>query len=165
MSPILTAHSLEFFSRSPAQTRRVGLRLGELIEPGDVICLAGDLGAGKTTFVQGLAAGWGSPDPVTSPSFVIVNTYRHPAGGQLFHLDAYRLQSAREAVELDLDQMLESGPLVVEWANRIADALPASNLWIEMRWLADEHRGMVFLANGSHYQRLVSRLRKHAYGV
>jgi tRNA threonylcarbamoyladenosine biosynthesis protein TsaE len=100
--PILDPHSLEFISRSAEQTRRVGMRLGALVDGGDVVCLVGDLGSGKTTFVQGLAAGWGSLDPVTSPTFVLVNLYRRPEGARLYHLDAYRLSGASEAADLDL---------------------------------------------------------------
>ena len=91
MSPILDRNSLEIISRSAEQTRRVGMRLGAMLEPGDIVCLIGDLGAGKTTFVQGLAAGWGSLDPVSSPTFVIVNVYRRLDQRKLYHLDAYRL--------------------------------------------------------------------------
>ena len=78
--PILDESTLEFFSRSPDQTRRIGTRMGLLLQAGDVLCLQGDLGAGKTTLVQGIAQGWGSADPVTSPTFVLVNIYRHPDG-------------------------------------------------------------------------------------
>src|SRR5512135_3538255 len=101
--PILNARTLEFFSRSPDQTRRLGVRLGALLQPGDLICLSGDLGAGKTTLVQGVAQGWGSLDTVSSPTFVLVNEYRRPDGAFLFHLDAYRLESEPEAAELDID--------------------------------------------------------------
>ena len=86
--PILDAHMLEFFSRSPEQTRRIGLRLGSLLKPGDIICLQGDLGAGKTTFTQGLAQGWGSLDSVSSPTFILVNQY--PVS--YTHLDVYKRQ-------------------------------------------------------------------------
>ena len=92
--PILDAHTVEVFSHSPEQTRRVGMRLGALLQPGDLVCLQGELGAGKTTLVQGVAQGWGSLDPVSSPTFVLVNLYRRPEGSELFHLDAYRLDSA-----------------------------------------------------------------------
>ncbi len=68
--PILDPQSTEFISRSPEQTRRVGMRLGAYLKQGDLVCLAGDLGSGKTTFVQGIASGWGSLDAVTSPTFV-----------------------------------------------------------------------------------------------
>ena len=85
--PILDENSLDFISRSPEQSRRMGMRLGAMLNIGDIVCLQGDLGAGKTTFVQGLAQGWGSLDPVTSPTFIIVNMYRRPDESQLFHLD------------------------------------------------------------------------------
>src|SRR5512133_3108171 len=104
--PILNAHTMDFFSRSPAQTRRIGRRLGAALQAGDVICLQGDLGAGKTTFVQGVAQGWGSRDAVSSPTFILVNDYRRGDQAHLFHMDAYRLDSASEAEELDLDAML-----------------------------------------------------------
>ena len=111
--PILDAHMLEFFSRSPEQTRRIGMRLGALLKAGDIICLQGDLGAGKTTFTQGLAQGWGSLDSVSSPTFILVNLYRRADGEQLFHLDAYRLDSVPEAEELELDSMLAEGALII----------------------------------------------------
>src|SRR5512140_2132201 len=94
LMPILDVHALEFFSRSPDQTRRMGMRLGALLEPGDLICLSGDLGAGKTTLVQGIARGWGSLDSVTSPTFILVNAYRRPDGQVMHHVDAYRMASA-----------------------------------------------------------------------
>src|SRR5512136_2821752 len=114
--PILDSRTLEFFSRSPEQTRRLGIRLGALLRMGDVVCLEGELGSGKTTLVQGLAQGWGSLDHVSSPTFVLCNIYRRPDGANLSHLDAYRLQDAREGEDLDIDLMLEGGALVVEWA-------------------------------------------------
>src|SRR4030042_5954313 len=114
--PILDANTLEFISRSPDQTRRIGMRLGELLSPTDIICLNGELGAGKTTLVQGIARGWGTSDNVTSPTSVLVNNYRRPDGVEMNHLDAYRLESALEAEDLDLERMLAEGPLLVEWA-------------------------------------------------
>jgi tRNA threonylcarbamoyladenosine biosynthesis protein TsaE len=163
--PILDANSLEFFSRSPEQTRRLGMRLGKLLQPSDVVCLQGELGAGKTTLVQGLAQGWGAVDPVSSPTFVLVNVYRRPDAGQLFHLDAYRLESAAEAEELDLDTLLEQGPLVVEWAERIAASLPAERLWAELEYVAEEQREMRFAARGERYEHLLEGLRQGVYGV
>src|SRR5689334_22512726 len=113
--PVLSATAFDFLSHGPEQTWRLGMRLGALLKPGDVICLQGELGAGKTTFVQGLAQGWGSLDAVSSPTFILVNLHRKPDGGQLFHFDTYRLESAPEAEELDIDTMLSQGPLVIEW--------------------------------------------------
>lgn len=162
--PILDIHSLEFISRSTEQTRRVGMRLGGLLKTGDLICLEGDLGSGKTTFVQGLAAGWGSLDQVTSPSFILVNIYRFPEKDRFFHLDAYRLNGAVEAQELDIDMMLEQGPLVVEWADRIEAALPVENLWVKLRWVNANQRDLIFNASGSHYQAMLAKFRRLVYG-
>jgi tRNA threonylcarbamoyladenosine biosynthesis protein TsaE len=165
MSPILDRHALEIISRSAGQTRRVGMRLGALLAPGDVICLVGDLGAGKTTLVQGLAAGWGSLDPVSSPTFVLVNLYRRPDHSQLFHLDAYRLSGPDEAVALDLDAMLDEGTLVIEWADRIASALPQECLWATLHYVDDSQRDLIFSARGARYQSLLNRFRSQVYGA
>ncbi|HQN44211.1 MAG TPA: tRNA (adenosine(37)-N6)-threonylcarbamoyltransferase complex ATPase subunit type 1 TsaE [Anaerolineaceae bacterium] len=162
--PILDLHTLEFFSRSPEQTRRVGMRLGALLQRGDLICLSGDLGAGKTTLVQGIAQGWGTLDAVSSPTFVLANLYRRSDSQQLHHLDAYRLQNAQEAEDLDLDQMLETGALIIEWPERILSALPTDRLWVQLRWLADEQRGLVFTPAGSHFEQMVDELRHRLVG-
>jgi tRNA threonylcarbamoyladenosine biosynthesis protein TsaE len=162
--PILDVNSLDYFSRSPEQTRRMGIRLGSMLDKGDIVCLSGDLGAGKTTLVQGIAKGWGSLDAVSSPTFILVNIYRRPDGLTLAHLDAYRMESALEAEDLDLDPMIENGPVIVEWPERIEQALPAENLWVSLRWLADEQRGMLFNGRGNHYQAIVHKLNKQVYG-
>ena len=163
--PILDPNSFEFLSRSAEQTRRVGMRLGSILETTDVICLEGELGTGKTTFVQGIAAGWGSLDAVSSPTFVLVNVYRRPDGQRLAHMDAYRLSGPSEADALDLDTLLDGGPLVVEWSERIAEALPGEHLWVQMRHVAEEQRGMQFSAKGQHYLDLLQDLHEHMFGV
>ena len=162
--PILDSRSLEFFSRSPEQTRRVGMRLGALLQVGDLVCLSGDLGAGKTTLVQGMAQGWGSLDPVSSPTFVLVNMYRRPNQTALMHMDAYRLQNALEAEDLDLVLMLETGAMVVEWPERIESALPLERIWVKMRWIADEHRAMVFTPTGNRNEHLLAKFRRQIIG-
>ena len=162
--PIYDARTLEFFSRSPEQTRRLGVRLGSLLQPGDVVCLSGDLGAGKTTLVQGVAMGWGSLDQVSSPTFVLVNAYRRPDGHCLYHLDAYRLQNALEAEDLDVDLMLDTGPLVIEWPERIQEVLPPDRLWINLRWLAEEQRGMTFTGQGARFEEMVNEFRTRVFG-
>jgi tRNA threonylcarbamoyladenosine biosynthesis protein TsaE len=147
---------MDFFSRSPEQTRRLGMRLGETLQAGDVICLQGDLGAGKTTFVQGVAHGWGSQDSVSSPTFIIVNDYRRS--------DAYRLDSAPEAEELDLEAMLAQGALLVEWPERIDGLVPDERLWIRFEHVDQEEREMQFKATGKRYDDLLETLRHAAYG-
>lgn len=163
--PILNPNAMEFISRSASQTRRVGMRLGAQLKRGDVVCLFGDLGSGKTTFVQGLAAGWGSLDQVSSPTFVLVNVYRGPEQQKLYHLDAYRLSGPSEAEELDLDVLISAGPLVVEWADRIRDALPEESLNVHLHLIDDEQRDMVFSAKGERYIGLLTMIRKQIFGV
>jgi len=165
MSPILDQNSIEIISRSTEQTRRVGVRLGSLLLPGDVICLVGELGSGKTTLVQGVAAGWGSLDPVSSPTFMLVNMYRRTDKGRIFHLDAYRLGSPVEAVELDIEKMLDEGSLIVEWADRIEEALPGECLWLSLSWAGETQRNLFVSAKGERYQNLLTDLRRQVYGV
>ena len=162
--PILAPNSLEIISRSPEQTRRIGMRLGGLLLPGDILCLVGDLGAGKTTLVQGIASGWGSLDSVTSPTFVLVNVYRHPERKRLYHLDAYRLSGAAEAEDLDLEDMIETGPLVIEWADRILEALPSEYLWVKLKLIDDSQRDLMLVAHGDRYEAFLGSLRKKVYG-
>jgi len=163
--PVLNRASLEFISRSAEQTRRAGIRLGGLLQAGDVVGLVGDLGAGKTTLVQGIAAGWGSLDPTSSPTFVLVNVYRRPEADRLYHMDAYRLSGPAEAADLDIEAMLENGPLVIEWADRIQAALPMEILWVNLQWVNDTQRDMVFSARGQRYLNLLNHLRRQFYGV
>lgn len=161
--PILDESTLEFLSRSPDQTRRVGARLGSLLNAGDTLCLNGDLGAGKTTLVQGIAQGWGSPDPVTSPTFVLVNHYRRPDGQQISHLDAYRLSNAMEAEDLDLDYLLANGPLIVEWPLRILSALSETRIWIDLKYISEQQRMLLIKPVGSNYKNMVLQLRKQIF--
>lgn len=148
----------DFLSHNPEETRSVGKRLGAILLPGDVICLQGELGAGKTTFTQGLAQGWGSIDDVSSPTFIIVNVYRRENGDQLYHLDTYRLESAPEAEELDIDTMLMRGPLIVEWPERMQSVLPAERLWIILEHLEDDERQLRFEARGARAIEILEKI-------
>ena len=155
--------TLETKTHKPEQTRRIGMRLGGALQSGDVICLQGDLGAGKTTFVQGIAQGWGSLDSVSSPTFILVNEYRRADESRLFHLDAYRLDSTLEAEQLDLDSMLADGALIVEWPERMDGLIPSENLWVNIEHTDEEERAMKFKARGKHYDELLGVIR-HAFG-
>ena len=163
--PILDDHTMDVFSRSPEQTRRVGMRLGVALQAGDVICLQGDLGAGKTTFVQGIAQGWGSIDSVSSPTFIIVNVYRDREQKQLFHMDAYRLDSAPEAEELDLDAMLAQGALLIEWPERMNGLIPDERLWVQFEYINEEEREMRFKSSGKRYDDLLKVVRHATFGA
>ena len=165
MSPILPPHAIEIISRSTEQTQRIGMRLGALLQMGDLVGLVGDLGAGKTTLVQGLAAGWGSLDPVSSPTFVLVNIYRRSDDVRLHHVDAYRLSGPDEAIDLDLDEMMACGPMVIEWADRITAALQKDRFLVNMKWVDEFQRHFLFSAHGARYQALLQDFRTQVFGV
>lgn len=163
--PILDGRSLEFLSHSPEQTRRLGVRLGELLKAGDVVCLAGDLGSGKTTLAQGIARGWGALDPVTSPTFVIVNEYRRADGAALYHIDAYRLSDSDEAEAAGLQEQIEGpGPVLIEWPERIGSLLPPERIWITMSWVEEFRRSLHMEASGPRYESLLRSFREAAIG-
>ena len=135
------------------------------VDAGKIAAIIGPNGSGKTTFIQGIAQGWGSVDQVTSPTFVLVNEYYRMDGSTLFHMDAYRIDSTLEAEELDIDRMLHQGVLVVEWAERIDSVLPKERLTIKMAWVADEQRSLVMVPYGERYQTLLHSFRHRSFGV
>jgi tRNA threonylcarbamoyladenosine biosynthesis protein TsaE len=112
-------------SHSEYETSRLGEQLAATLQPGAVVLLRGDLGAGKTAFVRGMAASVGvSSDDVSSPTFTLVQEYRGRL--RLYHVDLYRVANAAEADELGLDDMSESGILAIEWAEKLARVPPGS---------------------------------------
>lgn len=162
--PILDQHSLDFWSHSPEQTVRFGARLGELLQPEDLITLSGELGSGKTTFIAGLSRGWGSADQVTSPTFVLVNEYRRPDGRRLWHLDCYRLDSGDEALAIGFDDLLDSGAvMVIEWPERIAAVLPPERLSVHLAWVDETRRGVRLEARGPRYEALLEDFRRASF--
>lgn len=114
---------MEFITNSPEETEAVGRALAGVLKPGTVLAYRGDLGAGKTAFTRGLARGLGIADPVTSPTYTIVNEYlsgRMP----LFHFDMYRLHSADDLFDIGWDDYLERGGVcAVEWSENVWDAM------------------------------------------
>lgn len=124
----------EIYLADETATRRLGARLAGLLGPGDVLALAGDLGAGKTTLARGLIqALLGSDEPVPSPTFTMVQSYRSDRTGlTVSHFDLYRLSHPDEMIELGWDDALSDGISLVEWPERAAGALPESALWLEL---------------------------------
>lgn len=119
-------------STNPEETRAIAKEIARGLAPGSVLILTGDLGAGKTEFVKGLAKGLGIDDPVTSPTFTLVHEYR---GAQvtLYHLDLYRLNSEKELDEIGFDDCLSAGGIcVVEWGNKYPARLPKGCLEIRL---------------------------------
>jgi tRNA threonylcarbamoyladenosine biosynthesis protein TsaE len=140
---------------SAAQTRQLGRKLARLLRPGDLLCLRGDLGAGKTTFVQGLARGLGVPDPATSPSFTLLHEHR----GRLpfLHLDLYRLGPA-DLADVGIDDLLDGDPVVaVEWAEHLPDRLCSEALELEFHFAesAPNERRIILRARGSRARELI----------
>ncbi|MDQ1364155.1 MAG: tRNA threonylcarbamoyladenosine biosynthesis protein TsaE [Acidimicrobiaceae bacterium] len=126
---------IEVASRSVGETQAVAARLQPLLEPGDVILLGGELGAGKTAFVQGLARAMGVEGPVTSPTFTLVRSYDGPGGVRLVHADVYRLDHLQEIVDLGLPELLEEGAGAVgaiEWGEAAAPVLARDYLEIRI---------------------------------
>lgn len=147
-------------SRSPEMTTRLGEALGRLLQPGDVVCLQGELGAGKTTLTQGIARGWGVEERVTSPTFTLLNEYRRTSDtSRFYHLDCYRLEGAADAWGLGLDDVLDAGGvLIVEWPERIGPALPPERLWVALARENEGQRRLSFTASGTRYSSMLDAL-------
>jgi tRNA threonylcarbamoyladenosine biosynthesis protein TsaE len=134
-----------------------------VLAPGDVLCLYGDLGAGKTTFVQGLARALGVAAPVTSPTFTLIHEY-HEGRLPLFHFDVYRLGGPEELAALPFDDYLGAGGVtVIEWADKVAPALPAERLDITLHDAAeDAARRITLEGRGPRWARLANAWEKAA---
>lgn len=147
---------------SAAETRNLGALLGGLLQPGDVISLNGDLGAGKTCFAGGVARGLGIDERITSPTFTLINEYdgRLP----LYHLDVYRLESPEELEDLGYEEYFYgTGVTLIEWAEQVEQYLPAERLdiFIEKHSGDDNIRVIRFIARGTRYNKLVEEFMQH----
>ncbi len=150
--PTAPSRELVVTTRDPAETRDLAARLAAAARPGDLLCLVGDLGAGKTQFAKGFAVGLGIADTVSSPTFVLMAEY----AGRLpmFHLDLYRLADAADALAGGLidDRQLE-GVALVEWAERLGEALPAARLDVVIDGTGDDPRRISLRAGDAGYAR------------
>jgi len=166
--PILDDHTLDFISHSADQTRRLGVRLGTFVQAGDLICLEGDLGSGKTCLAQGIGRGMGITVPITSPSFTLVaEHWPPPPAPVLYHIDLYRLNSPiEEALAFGFGEYLRGeGVCLIEWADRVRSILPAERLWVTLRYVEPAKRGIVMRAAGQRYDDLLHSFRQSAFGV
>jgi len=149
-----------FFSNSPSATNGLGRRMGENLRAGSIIALIGELGCGKTLLTRGICAGLGVPSrQVNSPTFVFVNEYlgRLP----VFHMDLYRLGNIDEGFEigiLDYLDRVESGVIVVEWAEKALSLLPDDHLKVQFEVLSARKRQIVFSAPGDKFSGLLRKL-------
>ena len=143
-------------SNAPDETRAYGERLGRSVRAGDVILLSGELGAGKTLFVQGIARGLGFEGPVSSKSFVILGEY---AGREkLYHADLYRLDDPQQVEELALDEITADGVLAVEWPERAEYVLPEERLLVRFEVTSAETRQLHLEPSGKRAQELAGAL-------
>ena len=135
-------------THSPAETRALGRQLAASLQPGDVLLLYGDLGAGKSELTRGIAEGLGVSGPVTSPSFTIMNVYddgRIP----LYHFDWYRLESVEELYEMGMDEYLGGdGAAVVEWPNQCPEAIPETHLAVHITPAGENEREISLIPMG-----------------
>jgi tRNA threonylcarbamoyladenosine biosynthesis protein TsaE len=158
---------LDFISHSASQTERIGYRLGEHIQPGDILLFVGDVGVGKTQLIKGIVQGMGSSDRVTSPSFVLVNEYT--AGKQrkalpIYHVDLYRIDTPSELATIGLEELWdETGVCLIEWAERAEGWIPQDHLAIYMQYLDETKRVLRFEPQGERYFRLVELLKTTAF--
>ncbi len=153
-----TDASLDWLSESPEATRTFAARLAVTARPGDVLCLWGDLGAGKTVFAKGFGAGLGVRDTISSPSFVLMGEYagRLP----LFHIDLYRLATAAEAFDGGLlDDRQSTGVVLIEWPDRLGASLPDERLDVRIAGGADEPRQVRLEAHGTSLRRYLEQAR------
>jgi tRNA threonylcarbamoyladenosine biosynthesis protein TsaE len=148
-------------THSPSETELLGEQIGALLHGGDLLCLSGTLGAGKTCLVRGLARGWGAVERPTSPTFTLINEYRQSDGSQRFyHVDCYRLSGAADAWTTGLEDIFDSTSVVViEWPERILDVLPPERLWIAIQDQGDTSREFTLAASGPRVQALLQTLR------
>jgi tRNA threonylcarbamoyladenosine biosynthesis protein TsaE len=146
--------SFEMLCPGPASTRAVAAAIAKTLLPGDVLLLDGDLGAGKTTFTQGLARAMGVAEVVTSPTFSLVRSYPTAFGVELIHVDVYRLDTLSDIIALGLPEMLEDGAVaVIEWGERAAPTLGPEHLGVRLTLTdVDLERRITLTPAGSRWQ-------------
>jgi tRNA threonylcarbamoyladenosine biosynthesis protein TsaE len=141
-------------SKGPDDSRRLGERLGRMLQPGDVVLLSGELGAGKTVFVQGIARGLGFDGSVSSKSFVLLGEYSGRI--TLYHADLYRLEDAEQVLELAFDEVSAGGVLAVEWPERAGEGvLPEEHLRVEFEVMGEDERALRWRPVGARAKELV----------
>ena len=152
------------FANSAHVTRSIAGVVAGMIAPGDVVVLAGELGVGKTTFAQGVATFFGVSDPVTSPTFTLVQEYHGEGGVAITHMDVYRLEQGEELFDLGFEEILDGHRVVlVEWGDTVAPLLGPEYLEVRLeRGEADDDRIVTFTGHGTRWESLVEEMRVRA---
>ena len=151
---------MQILSHSALQTLRIARQLAKYLDKGDILCLFGDLGSGKTVFIKGIAAGLGiAQDLVLSPTFVLLREYRGRI--PLYHFDLYRLNDPREIAGLGYEEYLyDEGVAALEWADRLQGLVPAQYLGIDLVIKQETTRRIKFFASGRRYQELLGKFHE-----
>ena len=158
-------HKIVVQTKSASETVRVGKTIGNRLLLGDVVALVGELGAGKTQFIKGLAAGMGMGKPahISSPSFTLINEY--PGEMPFYHIDLFRLGREKEAEELGLDDYFQgTGITAIEWADKIPSLLPKEILFISIGYIDKNIRSLEITGKGKRFEDLVKGLSECGMG-
>lgn len=153
---------VDLVSSSPLETEEFGVSLGQLLRGGELICLEGELGSGKTTLIQGIGRGLGVDRPITSPTFTLVNEYR---GENLtfYHVDLYRVESLKEIIASGLDDLFfGEGVCAIEWAEKAREIVPRERLWVTLRHRGERRRLIFLEAQGSIYEKIVGSFQRRS---
>lgn len=150
--------NLTIITKSPEETKNLGKEVGKLAKPGDLLAFYGELGAGKTCFIQGISRGLKVKDYVTSPSFTIVNEYQGKI--PIYHFDLFRLNT-EEILELGYEEYFYGeGLTVIEWAEKIEQLLPKEHLKIEIKFKDRYQRTISFISQGDSFNKFLEELNK-----
>lgn len=153
-------------TKSSAETIRIGKNIGSHLLPGEVVALVGELGAGKTQLIKGMATGVGVGKPayISSPSFTLINEY--PAETPFYHIDLFRLQWEKEAEDLGIEDYFQGeGITAVEWADKIPNLLPKELLLIHITYTGKHTRSIEIIGKGKRYLTLIDQIRNAKMGV
>ena len=146
-------------TKSPEETKKLGKEVSKLVKPGDLLAFYGELGAGKTCFIQGISRGLKVKDYVTSPTFTIINEYQGKI--PIFHFDLFRLNNAEEILELSYKEYFYGeGLTVIEWAEKIEQFLPKEHLKIDIKFKDRYQRTISFIPQGDRFNNFLEELSR-----
>ena len=151
--------NLTIIAKSPEETKKIGKEIGKLVRPGDLLAFYGELGAGKTCFIQGISQQLEVKDYVTSPSFTIINEYQGKI--PIYHFDLFRLNSAEEILELGYEEYFYGeGLTVIEWAEKIEQLLPREHLKIDIKFKDRYERIITFISQEDRFKKFLKELSR-----
>jgi tRNA threonylcarbamoyladenosine biosynthesis protein TsaE len=163
-----TGRSVDFITHSPAQSERIGQRLGALLQAGDLLLFSGTLGAGKTQLIKGIAQGLGCREAVTSPTFVLVNEYlADRAHGRLpvYHIDLYRLGGVADLESIGLSEITAGdGVVLIEWPERAERLLSEDHLLLLLQHVSETKRRIQLIPHGRRAEQLLQAFKEETFG-